>query len=323
MKFLKHISVMMASLLTASPLLASDAYPNQPIKIVVPYQPGSSPDSTTRFIGQRLSELIKQPVIIENKPGAGGAIGAEVVAKSSPDGYTLGYLSNQHLVHPYVIKKLPYDPTRDFRAVAQVTKSAQYLLISPEIKATNVASFVALAKSRKDPVTYGSGGISSPAHLAAEVFAKQAQFPALHVPYKGSPESINALIGGQIDYIVTTAATAVPLLKSRTDIKALAVTSAKRSPVFPDVPTLAESMPDGLVYEPWGMIMVPANTPQPIVDKLNQVFTQILKEKRTVDYFDGFGSTITIFSPSEADAFYKSEAKRLTTWIKDLSIKLD
>ncbi|MFL6717670.1 MAG: Bug family tripartite tricarboxylate transporter substrate binding protein [Burkholderiaceae bacterium] len=323
MKILPKISALIASLLTATSLYASDAYPNQPIKIVIPYQPGSSPDSTMRFVGQQLSESLKQPVIIENKPGAGGVIGADAVAKAKPDGYTLGYLSNQHLVHPYVIKELPYDPIRDFRAVSQITKSAQYLLVSPEVKVTNVADFVKLAKSRKEPVTYGSGGISSPAHLAAEIFAKQAGFPALHVPYKGSPESINALIGGQVDYIVTTAATAVPLLKSRKDIRALAVTSNKRSPVFPDVPTLAESMPNGLVYEPWGMIMAPASTPQPIVDKLNKAFTQILKDKRTVEYFDTFGSTITIHTPSEADAFYKTEATRLASWIKDLNIKFD
>lgn len=323
MTIFPKVSVLIATLTIATSLFASDAYPNQAIRIIVPYQPGSSPDSTMRFVGQQLSESLKQPVIIENKPGAGGAIGAEAVAKSNPDGYTLGYLSNQHLVHPYVIKKLAYDPIHDFRAVSQMTQSAQYLLVSPEIKATNVADFIKLAKSRKESVAYGSGGISSPAHLAAEIFAKQAGFPALHVPYKGSPESINALIGGQVDYIVTTAATAVPLLKTRKDIKALAITSKNRSPVLPDVPTLAESMPNGLVYEPWGMIMAPAKTPQPIVDKLNQAFTQILQDKRTVDYFDSFGSTITIQSPKEADAFYKMEAKRLASWINDLHIRFD
>lgn len=319
---IRAISVFAAVLSMTGQALANDDFPSRTIRIVVPFQPGSAPDSNSRFIGQRLSEVLKQPVIIENKGGAGGMIGGDVIAKAAPDGYTVGYLSNQHLVHPYMMKKMPYDSVADFRAVSLVGQSPQVLLVPVTSKAADLTEFIRDGRSRKEPMMFGSGGIGSPAHVAGQLFARHAGVNVTHVPYKSSPESINALLSGEIDYIVTTSATAAPLVKSG-KVKALALTSAQRQAAYPGLPTLAESLPDGPVYEPWGIFVVPAKTPQPVVDKLNKAFVQILKEKRTIDYFDSFGSRLTTVSPREADEFYRGEAARLESWVKYLDLKRD
>jgi len=316
------LALALAVALGAPAARAQANYPSQPIRIVVPFQPGTAPDTTTRFLGQRLAEILKQPVVVDNKPGAGGAIGAGALAKATPDGYTLGYLSNQHLLHPYILKKLPYDPVRDFRSVALLGQSPQMLIVPVTSKAETVAEFVASAKARNVALNYGSGGIGSPAHLAGLVFARQAQLPAIHIPYKGSPESLSALMGGQIDYIITTAATAAPLLKVG-KVKALAITSAQRNPAFPALPTLAEALPGGLVYEPWGLLAAPARTPQAIVDKLSMAINQVLAEPRTVDFFSSFGSRVNVNSAKEARIFYLSEAASLAIWVRDYQLQFD
>lgn len=320
MKLLKTMGAIAVAMLVAAPVLADDAYPSQPVKIVVPYQPGSSPDATMRFIGQQLSEALKQPVIIENRPGAGGLIGGDALAKAKPDGYTLGYIANQHLLHPYMVDKMPYDPLTAYRGVATVGRSAQVMLVPVSNPASNLKDFIEASKTKGGSLKFGSGGIGSPAHLAGQIFAKQAGLNAVHVPYKGAPESVTALLGGHVDYAVVTAGVAIPLVKSN-KVKPLAVTAETRHAVLPNVPTLAESLPNGLVLEPWSIVAVPANTPQPIVDKLSQAFTKVLKDKRTVDYYNNLGGEVVIKSPKETDDFYKAEAARMASWVKDVGLQ--
>lgn len=313
---LAALTLSMAALLPAQ---ADDSYPNQPIRVVLPFQPGSSPDATMRFLGQQLSEILKQPVVIDNRPGAGGLLGGDNLSKSKPDGYSLGYLSNQHLLHPYMVAKMPYDPLTAFTQVATLGRSAQVLLVPASHPANDLKSFIASAKAKGGTVKFGSGGIGSPAHLAGQVFAKQAGLPGLHVPYKGAPESVTAMMGGHIDYVIATAGVAVPVVKSG-KAKALAVTSDTRHPVFPDAPTLAESFPGGLVLEPWSVLSAPANTPAAVVDKLNQAINQVLQDPRTIAYYQKLGGEILIKTPQEADTFYRDEARRLAGWVGDAGL---
>lgn len=321
MKILKMIGAVAVAMLATGPVKAEDAYPSQPIKIVLPFQPGSSPDATIRFIGQQLTQILKQPVIIENRPGAGGLIGGDALAKAKPDGYTLGYLSNQHLLHPYIVGKMPYDPLTAFRAVATMGRSAQVMLVPASSPAGSLMEFIEASKAKSGSLKFGSGGIGSPAHMAGQIFAKQAGLKVVHVPYKGAPESVTALLGGHVDYAIVTAGVAAPLVKAN-KVKALAVTSENRHEVF-NAPTLAESLPNGLVLEPWSIIAVPAKTPQAVVDKLSQAFTQVLKDKRTIDYYNNLGGEVLIKSPKEADEFYKAEAARLAGWVNDIGLKKD
>lgn len=320
MKILNKIGAVAIAILAAGPVKADDAYPNQPIKIVLPYQAGSSPDATMRLISQQLTQILKQPVIIENRPGAGGLIGGDALAKAKPDGYTLGYLSNQHLLHPYMVDRLPYDPLTAFRSVATLGRSAQVMLVPASSQANSMKEFIESAKAKGGSMKFGSGGIGSPAHLAGQIFAKQAGVNAVHVPYKGAPESVTALLGGHIDYVIATAGVAYPLVKAK-KVKALAVTSESRHEAFPNTPTLAESFPKGLVLEPWSIIAVPAKTPQPVIDKLSQAFTQVLKDKRTIDYYHSLGADVMVKSPVETEEFYKAEAGRLANWATEIGLK--
>lgn len=299
---------------------AQEAFPDHPVTIVVPYQAGSSPDATMRLVGQQLSEVLKQPVIIDNRPGAGGLLGGDILAKAAPDGYTVGFLSNQHLLHPYMVAKTPYDPLTAFRMVAMIGRSAQVLVVPESSPAKDLKSFIEASKAKPGRLKFGSGGIGSPAHLAGQVFAKQAGLNAVHVPYKGAPQAVTALMGDQLDYAIVTAGVAAPLVKAH-KLKALAVTSAKRHAVFPDAPPLAEALPGGLVLEPWSVVAVPAKTPQAVVDQLNRAFAQVLADKRTIDYYTKLGGEITVMTPQETEAFYRGEAKRLEGWVADIELK--
>ena len=319
MKMPALITALALSVAAWLPAQADDNYPSQPIRVVVPFQPGSSPDATMRFLGQQLSEILKQPIVIDNRPGAGGLMGGDNLAKAKPDGYSLGYLSNQHLLHPYMVAKMPYDPLTAFTQVATLGRSAQVLLVPASNPAGDLKTFIAGAKAKGGTVKFGSGGIGSPAHLAGQVFAKQAGLPGLHVPYKGAPESVTAMMGGHIDYVIATAGVAAPAVKSG-KAKALAVTSDTRHPVFPDVPTLAESFPSGLVLEPWSVLSAPANTPAAVINKLNQAINQVLKDPRTIDYYNKLGGEILLKSPQESDAFYREEARRLADWVGDVGL---
>jgi len=301
---------------------AQSDFPSRPIKIIVPYQAGSAPDSQARFVGQKLGELLKQAVVIENRPGAGGLIGGDAVAKAAPDGYTLGYISNQHLAHKYLMRTLPYDLERDLQPIQMIGILPQVLVVAASNPARTVSEFAAQAKAKGQPLTYGSGGIGAPAHLAGQAVAAAAGFKATHVPYKGSPESLTALIGGQIDYIVTTAPTAIPLVKSG-KIHALAITSASRSELIPSVPTLTQALPNGFVFESWGVLMTSAQTPKPMVDKLAAALLTVMKEPATVQFFAASGARAETLPPAQLSEFVKTEDSKLAGWIRDAGLKPD
>ncbi|MET0858324.1 MAG: tripartite tricarboxylate transporter substrate binding protein, partial [Telluria sp.] len=257
--------------------LAADAYPSKPIKWVVPFPPGGAMDVIARTLGDKLARSMKQPVIIENRPGAGGAIGSGVVAKAEPDGHTMMIVSIGHAVNPSIYPKLAYDATRDFEPVSLVGIVPNVLVAHPAVKANNVKELIALAKAQPGKITYASAGNGTTVHLSAELFNSMAGVDIMHVPYKGSAPAVTDLMGGQVNIMFDSVSSAKPYIDSG-KLKALAVTTSKRSSVLPNVPTIAEAGLPGYELSGWYAVFVPAKTPKPIVDRLNAELVKALKE---------------------------------------------
>jgi len=263
-------------------------YPKGPVRFVVPYQAGSTPDLMARHVAERLAGALRQPVVVDNKPGAGGMLGASLAAKAVPDGLTLVYLANQHLVHPYVTRSMPYDLLKDFSPVALLGSSEQVLVVPAASPYKNTQSMVEAGRAQAGKLTFGTGGIGSPAHLGAEALAAAGNFQAIHIPFKGAPETLNALIGGQIDFTVTNLGSAIPYIKNG-QVRALAVTGAQRTALLPEVPTMVEAVPPGFVFETWGVVAVPAGVPLPVQQQLNALIKQIVTDPAGAEFWSRVG----------------------------------
>lgn len=257
---------------------AQDAWPNRPVRIVVPFAPGGTTDVVARAIARDLTELWGQSVIVENRGGAGGNIGAEVVAKAPPDGYTLLMTSGSiFTVNPHMYAKLPFDPKKDFVPVTNVAAGPQLVVVNPSVPAKNLKEFIAYAKANPRKLNFGSAGIGSQVHMAAESFVDAAGIEVTHVPYKGEGPSYTDLVAGSIQLMVGNIAAAAPFVTSGR-LRALAVTGSKRSQLLPDVPTVAESGLPGFENTGWFGFMLPAGTPQPIVDKIHRDTVKVLDQ---------------------------------------------
>ncbi|QMV72520.1 tripartite tricarboxylate transporter substrate binding protein [Comamonas piscis] len=267
-------------LMAAAGLLACTAhaaYPDKPIKIIVPSVAGSSPDVLVRLVGNALSLQLGKPVVIENKGGAGGNIGMQALASSAPDGYTLGYGNNATLTtNEFLFSKLPYDP-RSLLPVGGIATTSSFLLVHPEVPVNSVEELVTYIRSSDAAMHYGSGGIGTTSHLGAELFkTKMGLRSAVHVPYKGSPQALNDLVGGSLQFYFENIVTAAPQLQA-SKLRALAVTSAKRSPQYPHIPTMQEAGVQGFVMNAWGGLLVPPGTPRDVVERLNTALNQVLQ----------------------------------------------
>lgn len=264
---------------TADPADAQ-TYPDRAIKFVVPLVPGSPGDVVARLIADKLSISLKQPFVVENRPGAAGNIGTEVVVKSAPDGYTLGMVLGSTLtVNPSVYQKLPFDPDKDITLISILSTSGQMLVVHPSIPVNSVGEFVAFAKAataRKQPITYGSGGVGIPGHLAMENFRVRAGFDAIHVPYRGNTPVVVDLLAGQINFAFISSAGMVDHLRTGR-LKGLAVSRSSRSPLTPEVPTIAESGYPGFAVETDNVLLAPAGIPEPIVALLEREVAAALK----------------------------------------------
>jgi tripartite-type tricarboxylate transporter receptor subunit TctC len=270
----RRAAAALLSLATVPTLARAETYPSHPIRIVVPSGPGGITDIVARIVGQRLSERLGQSVIIDNKSGASGIIGTEAVAHAPPDGYTLLMVYPSHPVNPALKQHLPYDTIKDFVGVTTLTTVSLVLLVPPSLPAKSVAELIALSK--KDQLTYASVGSGSLAHLGAELFRSMARIELTHVPYRSAPAAQQALLSGEVSMFFDTPITAVPMVHDGR-LRALGVSTPKRSPLLPDVPTIGETVP-GYVTLGWNGILLPAATPQPIVQKLNQELCAILDE---------------------------------------------
>ncbi len=301
---------------------AADAYPTKPIKWVVPFPPGGAMDSMARTLGEKLSASMKQPVIVENRPGAGGSIGSNLVAKAAPDGHTIMIVSIGQAVNPSIYPKLPYDAAKDFEPVSLVGIVPNLLVAHPSVKAGNVKELIALAKAQPGKISYASAGNGTTVHLAAELFSSMAGVDIMHVPYKGSAPAVTDLMGGQVDIMFDSLSSARPYVESG-KLKALAVTTAKRSSAFPNVPTVAESGLPGYELSGWYAVFVPAKTPKPVVDRLHAELVKALKQDDVRARFALLGAEPVGSSPQELAATVKTETARWEKIVRERNIKAD
>jgi len=297
-------------------------YPDKPVRVIVPFIAGSAPDVAARQAAQRLTERLGQQFIIENKPGAAGNIGAEVAARAAPDGYTLMMLTSSHAQNKFLYARLNYDAQKDFVPITMLTRIPSLMVVPPSSPAKSVAEVIALAKANPGKLNYGSGGVGSLAHLSAEAFRFAAGIDYIHVPYKGAPDIVMGLLGEQIQVAFPTMPTAFrPAQQGK--LRPLAVTSAKRTRVMPEVPTLLEAMPNGFALEAWLSLVAPAGTPSDIVERIYATLREALKDQTFVDALGNDGSEIVISNPQDFAAQIVDEAARGQALIKRVGVKLD
>ena len=314
------------AILAASPVWAESAYPSKPIRIIVPFTPGGSPDVLARTIGQKMTESTGAAVVIENVPGAGGTIGADRVSKAAPDGYTLlmGHVGTL-AVAPSVYPNLPYDPVKSFAPVAWVAKVPNVLAVHPSVPASTAAELVKYLKAHPGQVNYGSGGNGSAAHLAMEYFKLATQTFVVHVPYRGTAPSVADAVGGQIQIVFTGAPALIPMVKAG-KLRAMAVSSAQRMDSLPDVPTLAESGVKGLAgfeADQWYGLVAPAGTPVAVVQKLNQVINASLSTPEMMARLKTEGATAMPASPVVFGQLIQTEIKRWRPVVLNAKITAD
>lgn len=307
---------------TAFGAAADEKFPNRPIKWVVPFTPGGAMDSMARSIGERLSQNLGQPVVIENRPGAGGTIGSSLVAKSEPDGHTMMIVSIGHAVNQALYPKLSYDPVKSFEPVSLVAIVPNVLVVGPGVKANSVSELIASAKAQPGKMTYASAGNGTTIHLGAELFNAIASVDIMHVPYKGSAPAMTDLLGRQVDIMFDSVSSAKPHIDSGR-LKALAVTTAKRSSILPNVPTLNEAGLKGYELNGWYAVFVPAKTPRPVVDKLNAEITKAIKHPDVAKRFAQLGAEPVGSSPEELAKYLGTEIPRWSEIIRTRDIKAE
>jgi tripartite-type tricarboxylate transporter receptor subunit TctC len=310
-----------ASCLTHQAAIAqADTYPSHQIKIISPFATGGIADGFSRIIAQGLSEAYGQPVIVENKTGSGGNIGADFVAKSPADGYTLIMGSiGTHAVNPYLVKSMPYDPLKDFVPVAFVLDAEGLLAVNPNVPAKNVSELIAYIKANPGKVSYGSGGIGTASHLAGELFVLTTKVDMTHIPYKGNALAITDLMGGQTQLMFATMPTILPYVKSD-KLRGLAVTGATRDPSMPDLPSISETLP-GFDVKNWIGLFAPAGTPPAIVKKLHAEVSKIMQQPAVRKKLDSEGAKYYAMSPEAFGVFQKKESARWGKIIKSAGIK--
>jgi len=306
-----HLAAGAAALPALSPIARAQTYPARPVHWVVPFPPGGVADIVARLMGQWLSERLGQPVVIENRPGAGGNIGTEVVARAAPDGYTLLWVSSSNAIGATLYDKLNFDLVRDIVPVASIVRTPLVMAVNPSVPAKSVSDFVAYAKASPAKVNMASGGNGTTAHLAGEMFNMMAGIRMVHVPYRGSAPALSDLIGGQVQVIFDPLPSSIEYIRAD-KLRALAVTTATRVDALPDVPTVGEFLP-GFEASAWQGVGAPSNTPAEIVDRLNQEVNAALADPKIKARLAGLGSSV--FSSSSAD-FGKFVAAETEKWAK-------
>jgi tripartite-type tricarboxylate transporter receptor subunit TctC len=301
----------------------AQSYPSKPIRFVVPYPAGGPLDTVARLLGQKVSESVKQPVIVDNKPGAGGNIGADTVAKSPADGYTIlmGAVAT-HAINPTLYSNMPYDAVRDFIPVTQIASTPNVLVVNPSVPASNVREFIAYAKANPGKLNFGSGSTGSAGHLAGELFKTLAGIQMTHVPYKGAAPAMNDLIGGQVQLMFDNLASALGQVRAGR-VRALAVTTAARTSLAPELPTIAESGLPGFDINTWFGLFVPANTPREVVDRLHAEFTRALAVAEVKERLLALGAEPVGSEPAEFAAYIRAEAEKYARVIKASGAKAD
>ncbi len=318
MKLSYALSVAITFLAAVAPVRAQP-YPNKPIRLIVPFAAGGAVDVLARLLGSKLSEDVGQPIVIENRPGAGGTLAADGVAKSPPDGYTILQNTSGAAIAPALYKSLPFDAINDFSPITQIVASNLILVASPKSGINSVQQLIAEAKANPGKLNYGSSGVGNPLHLTMEMFKHATGSDILAVPFRGDAQINASLMAGEVDVAVVPLATAVPLIQDGR-IRGLAITGAKRSPTVPNVPTIAEAAVPGFASTSWQGWFMPAKTPAPIVERIQQEVAKVLampdvRHRLVAMAYEGVGST-----PAEFTKYYKEEIAKYTKVVVDAKI---
>ncbi|RRH86974.1 tripartite tricarboxylate transporter substrate binding protein [Variovorax beijingensis] len=323
MKLLRHLAstLLLVCLPLAAAAQAGD-FPNKAIRIVVPFPPGGATDAAARLVAVKMGEHWGQPVVVDNRAGAGGNVGSDLVAKASADGYTLVMgVTGSHAINTSLYSKMPYDPVADFVAISQVAVVPNVLVVHPSVPAKNLAELVALAKKEPGKLNYASLGNGTAAHLGMEMLKSEAGVDIAHVPYKGSAPAVSDLLAGQVQMMVDGLPSALPHVKAG-KLRAIALTSLRRAPSLPDLPTIAETYP-GFYADAWSGLFAPKGTPQPVVDKLSAEVQRILKLPDVREKLTALGAEPVGSTQAEFAAHVKREIDKWAKVVKTSGAKVD
>jgi len=315
-------SLLLAALCAFGQAAFAQQYPTRPIHLVVTFAPGGGADLIARSVSDPLSRRLGQPVVVDNRPGAGGTIGADAVAKSAPDGYTLLFgTPGPQITNPYLMRKLPYDPVKDFAPVAMLSVAPNVLVVHPSLAAKNVKELIALAKAQPGKLNFSSAGIGATSHLAMEYFNSVAGTQITHVPYKGTGAALQDLLAGNVQMAIDTVGPLLPFIKSG-QLRALGVTTPGRIPLLPDVPTIADTLP-GFEASSMNYIATRAGTPQAVITRLNHEINAVVATPEVRDRLISIGAIPTTETPEQLGARIKSLAEKWKKVIEISGAKVD
>jgi tripartite-type tricarboxylate transporter receptor subunit TctC len=312
------LAVALMAVAVAAP---AQRYPHKPLRIIVMNTPGSGADIVTRLIAAKMSESLGQQVVVDNRAGAAGNIGAEIAARAAPDGYTLAMITSQQPNVVALYDKLPYDLVKDFAPISLLAAAPYFIIVHPSVAATSVKELVALAKSKPGTLSYGSAGAGSAPHLATEVFKSMTGINVLHVPYKGTTPALTDTMAGQIQMTVLVAPLVLPAVKAG-KVRALAVTSSKRSALAPEIPTVAETVP-GYEWSGWYGLTVPAKTPAAIIARLNAGQNEAIKDANFKERLAGVGAETIGSTPEEYGAHIRAQLDKMRLAIKLAGVRIE
>lgn len=316
------LRVLLAALLTllTTALASAQGYPDRPIKLIVPFPPGGPNDVIARVVGQRMSDILKQPVVIENRGGQGGVLGTNFVAMAKPDGYTIAIASAGALSISPHMEKVAYDTLKDLAPVTLVAKVPEMLVVATSVPAKNMKELIALAKAQPGKLNFASSGPGSLPHLAGELLKLKAKIDIVHVPYRGAAPAVNDLLGQQVQMVFLDLPVLLPQVKAG-KLRPIAVGSEKRVPTAPDVPTTAEAGVPGLLTENWYGMVAPAKTPPDIIAKLNKAAVEAIKDPTVIEKLSSQGAELVGNTPEEFRAFIESDTKKWADVIKEAGVK--
>jgi len=321
---MNRLSVARALFSIACVVLASNgnaaAFPERPVRFVVASSPGGALDVLARLTGPKLTEKWGQPVVVDNRAGAGGVIGTEIVANANPDGYTILVIAQGFTANPYLYKKLPYRTPQDFSPITILATGPNVLVVHPSVKASSVKELVALARAQPGKLNYATSGVGAASHLSIEMFKRMSGVDMVHIPYKGAGAATAAVVGGQVQLLFTSTGAAIPHIRTGR-LRALGVTTAKRSAVLPDVPTIAETGFPGFRVDGWYALLAPGSTPKPVVDRIYADVAAVLKMPDVAKRIESFGLEPNGLPPQEFSAYIRAELAKWGKVIREAGIK--
>jgi tripartite-type tricarboxylate transporter receptor subunit TctC len=295
-------------------------FPSRPVRIVIGFTPGGTPDITARLISSKLSESLGQPFVVDNRPGAGGTIGAKLVADSNPDGHTLLSVSSSHVLQPSIYAKMPYDTIKDFAGITRTSSACYMLVTSPSSDVRSARALIDLAKAKPGSLNFASAGSGSGTHFAGEMFRSAAGIDVVHVPYKGIPESLNDTIAGRVQFFMSPLSSAIPMVKGGR-LRGLGVSCEKRVAAMPEMPTLAETVLPGFSYGTWSGILAPVKTPKPVITRLHAEITRVLAMPEIAQKMSSLGVEPDPTTPAQFDKVIAEQVQETAKLARAAGIK--